>query len=100
MISKLRIWPKKDAKGKTDYEVTFPGVDVGGKAKLHYFDKKRLIVKVAGYSAWAGLGRDRTYEPALFYTFERQDPEDDVVHSHYPTTHRVKFLFAFPVKGL
>lgn len=51
-------------------EVIARGVDLGGKAICHYFDNDILVVKVAGHSAWAGLGRDREYVPAHFEVYK------------------------------
>lgn len=45
--------------------VRCPGVDMGGKATVHYRNRSHLVLKVAGHTGWAFVGA-QAYYPARF----------------------------------
>jgi len=77
-------------------EVLVRGVDLGGKATLHYMDTDTLVIKVAGHSAWAGLGRDREYVPAHFEVYKHSEWEYDEYGNM--VVHLSSKVVEFPVK--
>jgi len=93
---KVNVYPR----GK-EWEVFFRGIDMGGKTTLHYVDNLYIVLKVAGHSAWAGLGREPKYVPASFMVFKVDKDYPPEYDSTQPTTIQLGQLVAdFPVRGM
>jgi hypothetical protein len=107
LLSKLTFHPR-EVKGKTRWEVTVHGVDMGGKVWLHHVyashpDRvRRLVLKVDGHSAWAGLGMDRDYVPSYLIVVRIEPtPRTQLLSETERTTVKVEEVIAddIPVRG-
>lgn len=70
-------------------EVDLPGVEMG-KMVLVKLTKTHIVVKAAGHSYWAQIGK-RGYAPARFHVFEIVSGSGD--------SFRVKSHIDFPASG-
>ena len=80
------------------WDVTLSGLDMGGKVTLHAYDGRTVVLKVAGHSAWVGLGMQPEYVPAHFLVFRDNEPLG--LSKEYSSSAKLgKMIAEFPVKG-